>query len=151
MSNDDLAAALAAFSASDTPDSRRNVLEALAQSDLIFPMAERAPDDPVVRLEFIQDPRGRPVLPAFTGEGELEAWLVSGGHHAKASPPGLLPRLLSFLPSLLRDPFVGLALNPGSKASALVGQSALELLRSGKPPVGDGGLDPAFVTRWPSG
>jgi hypothetical protein len=84
MSNDDLAAAVAAFSASDTPDTRRKVLEALTQGDLIFPMAERAPDDPGVVLVFTQDPHGHSVLPAFTGEGELKAWLVSGGHHAKA-------------------------------------------------------------------
>jgi hypothetical protein len=144
MSNDDLVAALVAFSAADTSDSRRRVLEELGQSELIFPMAERAPDDPGVRLAFTEDAHGRPVLPAFTDEAQLSIWLVSGGPYAKAPASG-------FLPSVLAGPFVGLALNPGSDASAFVDRRALELLASGNLSAGDDGVQAALVARWPTG
>ena len=52
MTGGRLAAALEAFAESETPDTRRQVLEALANADLIFPTAERGPGEQSVRLAF---------------------------------------------------------------------------------------------------
>jgi hypothetical protein len=82
-----------------------------------------------VRLASTQDAEGRTVLPGFTSESQLRAWLPGGGPYAKAPRAG-------FLPSFLAGPFVGLVLNPGSQASAFVDRRELELLVSGHPPVG---------------
>jgi SseB protein N-terminal domain len=136
-----LAAALEAFAEAETPDTRWHVLDALANADLIFPTAERGPGEQSVRLAFTQDDQGRPVLPGFTDESHLRVWLPGGGPYAKAAPKG-------FLPSVLAGPFVGLVLNPGSEASALVDRRALELLASGNPSSVSTGADGALVRRW---
>lgn len=142
MAGGRLAAALEAFAEAETPDTRRQVLEALANADLIFPTAERGPGERSVRLAFTKDDQGRPVLTGFTDESHLSVWLPEGGPYAKAPPAG-------FLPSVLAGPFVGLVLNPGSEASALVDRRALELLASGNPPSISAGAEGALVRRWP--
>ena len=136
MSGANLAAALKAFSEAETPATRRKVLEALTDAELLFPTDERK------RLAFTQDTQGRPVLPAFTDETHLSLWLPQGGPYARAGAGG-------FLPSVLAGPFVGLVLNPGSEANALVDRRALEQLASGNlPPVMAGAFE-ALVRKWP--
>jgi hypothetical protein len=85
---------------------------------------------------------GRPILPGFTDEHHLSIWWRSGSPYAKAGAAG-------FLPAFLEGPFVGLALNPGSEASALVNRRALELLAAGrKAHVTDFKGEEALVRAW---
>jgi hypothetical protein len=136
-----LSAALEAFARVETSETRRRVLQALTDAELIFPTAERGPDEQRVRLAFTQDGHGRPVLPGFTDESRLRVWLPEGGSYAKAAPAG-------FLPSVLAGPFVGLVLNPGSEASALIDRHALELLASGETLSVSDAAAGDLVTKW---
>jgi hypothetical protein len=142
MSGDRLAAALAAFRDADTAETQQRVLDELAGAELIFPAAERGPQDRGVRLAFTKDERGRPVLPGFTDQQHLSTWLPGGGPYAKAPASG-------YLPTVLNGPFAGLALNPGSDAGAFVDRRALEVLAAGKTAqvLSDSG-EVGLVQRW---
>jgi len=142
VSGDSLVAALAAFRHAGTAQSERKVLEELATSELIFPADERGRQERGIRLAFTKDQYGRRVLPGFTDEQHLSEWLPGGGPYAKAQAAG-------FLPAVLAGPFAGLALNPGSEASAFVDRRALELLAAGKTTVLSGdSSQPGLVQRW---
>jgi hypothetical protein len=138
--SDRLASALVAFGRANTASTRQEVLQALTESELIFPAAERGPREKGVRLAFTQDSQGRPLLPGLTDQQHFSVWLPSGGPYARA--PAAV-----FLQTLLAGPFLLLVLNPGGEASALIDRRALELLASGEMPqaadVGD-----AFVNKW---
>jgi SseB protein N-terminal domain len=138
--HDRLTAALTAFHQTDNAQTSREVLAALNESELIFPAAERAAGEQAVRLAFTLDGQGRPVLPAFTDQQQFSLWLPGGGPYAKAAA-------LGFLPTILAGPLIGLLINPGSAASALVDRRAIELLASGEPlPTAD--IDLSLVRRW---
>jgi hypothetical protein len=130
---------LEAFMASDTADTRRQLLNILSTSVLVFPTAEPKAGDTGPKLAFTQDSEGRPVLPAFTDDKHLLVWLPDGSPYATAPAD-------AFLPSALQGPFIGIALNPGSSASAFVDRSAIELVVSGN--VARGEIGRGFVRRW---
>lgn len=140
MSSDLLAAALSAFGDADTAETQQRILDALAKTELLFPVAQRAPQDLGVRLAFTRDQLGRSVLPGFTDEPHLRLWLPGGGPYAKAAAA-------DYLPAILTGPFVGLALNPGSDASAFVDRRALEILAAGKT-LRASAVGGALVQRW---
>src|SRR3974390_1468826 len=99
MSGHRLALALSALSHDDTRTTRREVLVALAESELLFPAAEPEPGEPALSLAYTQDEAGRPLLPGFTDQRRLAAW-APGSPYVRAEAS-------VFLPTILAGPFVG--------------------------------------------
>jgi hypothetical protein len=122
----DMLSALVDFCQSDTPDTRRCLLESLLQSTLIFPTAPPTEGEDV-RLAFTSGELGRPVLPAFTDRAHVSLWLPQGSNIAEASASG-------FLPALLSGPFVGLLINSKSDSSVFIDRLVLEQMVDGHVP-----------------
>lgn len=122
-----LALALAAFRDRGTPDTRQEILAALADCELLFAVAERGPGDRGIRLAYAKDGQGRLVVPGFTDAQHLRAWLRVASGSATAPAAG-------FLPAVLSGPFAGLVLDPNSDASTFIDRHALERLFAGEDP-----------------
>jgi len=137
--SDRLDSAIAAFYADESGPTRLELLNALTQSELLFPAAERSEANSPLRLGFTLDSSGRPMLPAFTDLAFLNAWLPAGAY-ARASGDAIGQTLLS-------GPFVALLINPGSDRSVRVDRRALEmLLGGGGPHLPD--IGEPLVQRW---
>lgn len=132
-----LMAALEAFCDDSTVSSRERLLVALMSSELLVPVAEKAPGQPGLQLAFTLDGQGRTLAPAFTDETRLRSWLRTGGAYAKAPAQALIGALMA-------GPFDGLVVNPGTAACAMVDRRVLHELAAGKVPQ-DGAQDEPSV------
>ena len=121
MSPERLETALGAFCEHPSVENRRELVGALAASELFFVIDERETPEAPIRLAFTHDASGNAVVPGFTDKGRLALWLRTGGPIAQAPASG-------FVPALLSGPFAGLVVNPGSEASVVVYRRVLEAL-----------------------
>ncbi len=85
--SDRLDSAIAAFYADESGPTRLELLNALTQSELLFPAAERSEANSPLRLGFTLDSSGRPMLPAFTDLAFLNAWLPAGAYARHQATP----------------------------------------------------------------
>jgi hypothetical protein len=135
----EISLALADFCRIDTSATREDLMMALSEATLIFPIAPPS-EAGNMQLAFTSDEMGRPLLPGFTDRAHVLTWLPQGTDIAAASASG-------FLPALLSGPFVGLVINSKSETSVFVSREVIQMLVDGHLP-SFSEADAELIQRW---